>query len=195
LWAVVGLGNPGRKYARTRHNAGFLLIKRAAKAWNGRVKKRAFGAKVKYVTRGRKTILLAMPQTYMNHSGLTVKQIVESGGVSIENLVVVYDDLDIPLGEIRVRKEGGAGSHNGMKSVIEGLDSNWFARIRIGIGPLPPGMEATEYVLSSFSAEEENTLERGLEKAEEALRYILEDKTEKAMNLFNQRSQDGTESS
>ncbi|MBN1223390.1 MAG: aminoacyl-tRNA hydrolase [Candidatus Aminicenantes bacterium] len=190
MWAVVGLGNPGRRYVRTRHNAGYFLIKRVAKLWGGRIKKRAFGAKVKYVEHNGKAILLAMPQTFMNKSGLAVKQMVDSGGVALENLVVVYDDLDIPLGEIRIRKEGGAGSHKGMRSVIEELNSNRFTRIRIGIGPLPPDVEATEYVLSVFSADEEILLERGLEKAQEALQYIFKEETEKAMSLFNQRFQD-----
>jgi PTH1 family peptidyl-tRNA hydrolase len=187
VWAVVGLGNPGRQYVHTRHNAGFSLLRRLAKAWNVRMKKTAFRSKITYVEREGKTILLAMPQTYMNQSGLAVKQIVDSGGVNLTHLVLVYDDLDIPLGEIRIREEGGSGTHKGMRSVIEVLNSQRFTRVRIGIGPLPPDSEATEFVLSPFSAEERPSFERGLEMAEKALEYILDGQTERAMTLFNQR--------
>jgi len=189
VWAVVGLGNPGRRYVHTRHNAGFSLVRRVAKAWNVRVKKTAFHSKITYAERWGKTILLAMPQTYMNKSGLAVKLIVDSGGVLLAHLVLVYDDLDIPLGEIRIREEGGAGSHKGMRSVIEELNSRRFTRIRIGIGPLPAEGEATEFVLTPFSAEETLLFKRGLEMAEKALEYILAEETEKAMTLFNQRPQ------
>jgi len=194
VWAVVGLGNPGRRYVHTRHNAGFSLVRRVAKAWNVRVKKTAFHSKITYAERWGKTILLAMPQTYMNKSGLAVKLIVDSGGVLLAHLVLVYDDLDIPLGEIRIREEGGAGSHKGMRSVIEELDSRRFTRIRIGIGPLPADSEATEFVLTPFSAEEILSFKRGLEMAEKALEYILAEETEKAMTLFNQRPQSESDS-
>jgi PTH1 family peptidyl-tRNA hydrolase len=187
LWAVVGLGNPGRTYLRTRHNAGFLLVKKVAKHWDVRLRKRAYASKIAYVDWEGNKILLALPQTYMNLCGLAVKQIVDSGGVKIENLVVVYDDLDIPLGEIRVRKEGGAGSHKGMISIVQELAEAKFPRIRIGIGPLPPDTEATDYVLTPVGDDQIRRLDRGLEQAQEALLYILKGETETAMNIFNQR--------
>ncbi|MFC2163680.1 aminoacyl-tRNA hydrolase [Acidobacteriota bacterium] len=187
MWAVVGLGNPGRTYLRTRHNAGFLLVKKVAKHWDTRLRKRAYSSKVAYVDWEAKKILLALPQTYMNLCGLAVKQIVDSGGVKLENLVVVYDDLDIPLGEIRIRKEGGAGSHKGMISIIQELADAKFPRIRIGIGPLPLDTEATDYVLTPIGDDQIPLLNRGLLQAQEALHYILRGETETAMNLFNQR--------
>jgi len=187
LWAVVGLGNPGRTYLRTRHNAGFLLVKKVAKHWAARLRKRAYSSKIAYVDWQGNKILLALPQTYMNLCGLAVKRIVDSGGVKLENLVVVYDDLDIPLGEIRVRKEGGAGSHKGMISIVKELAEEKFPRIRIGIGPLPPDTEATDFVLTPVGDGQIRLLDRGLEKAQEALLYILRGETETAMNLFNQR--------
>lgn len=187
MWAVIGLGNPGRTYLRTRHNAGFLLVKRVAKNWGARLRKNAYSSKIAYVDRGSGKILLAMPQTSMNLSGIAVKHIIDSGGVPLENLVVAYDDLDIPLGEIRVRREGSAGTHRGMMSIIQELNDSKFPRIRIGIGPLPPDTEATDYVLTPVGEEQFPLFEKGLARAEEALHYILRGETETAMNIFNQR--------
>ena len=187
MWAVVGLGNPGRSYLRSRHNAGFLLVKKVARHWDTRLRKRAYSSKVAYVDCQGEKILLALPQTYMNLCGLAVKQIVDSGGVKLENLVVAYDDLDIPLGEIRIRKEGGAGSHKGMISIVQELADSKFPRIRIGIGPLPPDIEATDYVLNPVGDDQIPLLDRGLGQAQDALLHILRGETELAMNLFNQR--------
>jgi PTH1 family peptidyl-tRNA hydrolase len=124
----------------------------------------------------------------MNNSGLAVKQIVASGGVAPENLVIVYDDLDIPLGEIRIRKEGSAGTHKGMISVVHELNTKRFPRIRVGIGPLPTGVDATDFVLSPFSDEEKPLLNQGLKKAQNALNLILNEKIASAMNLYNKRA-------
>lgn len=187
MWAVVGLGNPGRTYQRTRHNAGFMLVKEVAKNWDVRLRKRAYSSKIAYADWEGNKILLALPQTYMNLCGRAVKQIVDSGGVKLENLVILYDDLDIPLGEIRVRKEGGAGSHKGMISIVQELEEVRFSRVRIGIGPLPPNTEATDYVLTPVGGDQIRLLDRGLELAKKALLYILRGETETAMNLFNQR--------
>lgn len=187
MWAVVGLGNPGRPYLRSRHNAGFLLVKKVAKQWDARLRKRAYSSKIAYVDWEGEKILLALPQTYMNLCGIAVKHIVDSGGVKLKNIVVAYDDLDIPLGEIRVRKEGGAGTHKGMISVVQELADSKFPRIRIGIGPLPQDTEATDYVLTPVGDDQIPLLDRGLEQAQEALLYILRGETETAMNIFNQR--------
>jgi PTH1 family peptidyl-tRNA hydrolase len=123
----------------------------------------------------------------MNRSGLAVKSIVKEGGVSPERVVVVYDDLDIPLGEIRIRKGGGAGGHRGMASIIEKIQTTRFPRIRIGIGPSDPGEDTVDFVLSSFRKEETPFLERSLKLAREALVFILSGETEKAMNVYNKR--------
>jgi PTH1 family peptidyl-tRNA hydrolase len=193
LWAVVGLGNPGKQYAQTRHNVGFTFVREVAKDWGVRLRKRSFSSKSTWTKRGGKKILLAIPQTYMNNSGLAVQQIVASGGIVPENLVIVYDDLDIPLGDIRIRKEGGAGTHKGMSSILHALDSVFFPRIRVGIGPLPSDVDATDFVLSSFLDEEKLILKQGLSKAQNALGLILDEKIESAMNLYNQRTQSGPE--
>lgn len=185
---MVGLGNPGKPYAHTRHNVGFLFIKEVARAWGVKLRKRSFSSKSKWTEKGGQKVLLAMPQTYMNNSGQAVRQIVSSGGISLEHLVIVYDDLDIPLGDIRIRKEGSAGTHKGMTSIVDELKSGLFPRIRVGIGPLPLGENATDFVLSPFWDEEKPLLKQGMNRAQRALDLILDGQIESAMNLFNQRT-------
>ncbi len=187
MWAVVGLGNPGRRYYGTRHNVGFTFIRKTAKEWKVKLRKKIFFSKAGEVERKEEKILLALPQTYMNKSGLTVKKILEGRDIKPEHLVIVYDDLDIPLGEIRIRKRGGPGTHKGMSSIVEEIRTEEFPRIRVGLGPLPDGEDAVNYVLSSFDKEEEPSLEEGLRKAREALEMILSGEVERAMNAYNHR--------
>ena len=189
MWAVVGLGNPGTRYAQTRHNVGFIFVRLVAKDWGVRLRKTSFSSKTKWTERGGEKILLATPQTYMNRSGLAAHKIVASGGVALKDLVIVYDDLDIPLGDIRIRKEGGAGTHKGMSSIVHELGTVEFPRIRIGIGPLPLDVDATDFVLSTFMEKEKPLLKEGLNKAKDALGLILDEKIESAMNQYNQRTQ------
>ena len=185
MWAVVGLGNPGREYSLTRHNAGFAFIKCLAKKWSVRLRKRSHLSKVVKMEKAGERILLAMPQTYMNRSGEAVQQIVQNCEIQLEQLVIIFDDFDIPLGEIRIRKEGSAGSHKGMSSIIQELGSLDFPRIRIGIGPLPEEADAVEYVLSPFSKDEKALLDASLAKAYDALAFILSGEIDRAMNQFN----------
>ncbi|MCD6192272.1 MAG: aminoacyl-tRNA hydrolase [Candidatus Aminicenantes bacterium] len=187
MWAIIGLGNPGRAYARTRHNAGFLLVRRIARKWGVRLSRPRFQAKIGEITRGGQQILLALPQTFMNNSGLAVKEIIHHRAIPLEQMVIIYDDLDIPLGEIRVRAEGSSGGHRGVESIIRELGATRFPRIRLGIGPLPEGVEAAEFVLSPFTSEEKLKMERSLEKAEAALELILAGQINEAMSRFNQR--------
>jgi PTH1 family peptidyl-tRNA hydrolase len=187
LWAVVGLGNPGRRYSGTRHNVGFTFIKRTAREWKVKLRKKIFFSKAGEVKRKEEKILLALPQTYMNKSGLTVKKIMEGRDIRPEHLVVVYDDLDVPLGEIRIRKRGGPGTHKGMSSIVAEIRTEEFPRIRVGLGPLPDGENAVNYVLSSFDKAEESRLEEGLRKARGALEMILSGEVERAMNTYNHR--------
>lgn len=187
MWAVVGLGNPGRRYASTRHNVGFMFIRQVAKSWEVRLKKRSFHSKTALLEREQGKVMLALPQTYMNHSGRAVKSILDGRGIKPERLLVIYDDLDIPLGELRVRKEGGAGTHKGLVSIIEEIQTTKFPRIRIGIGPLEQEEDAFDFVLSKFQQEEKYLLEQSLKTAQEALGLILAGETEKAMNIFNKR--------
>jgi len=187
LWAVVGLGNPGRRYSGTRHNVGFTFVRRVAKAWETKLRKRRFSSKIAEVEKENEKIMLVLPQTYMNNSGVAVKRIMEGRNIQSEQLLVVYDDLDIPLGEIRVRKRGSSGTHKGMRSIVQEIETTQFPRMRIGIGPLPAGEDAVEYVLSCFDETEGVLLEESLKSAREALEMILDGRVEAAMNMYNQR--------
>jgi PTH1 family peptidyl-tRNA hydrolase len=190
LWLVVGLGNPGREYKNTRHNAGFMALERAAASWGARFGRLPGRARARTATAERRgeEILLALPQTFMNRSGFAVRSLMGRKGVLPERLVVITDDLDIDLGEIRVRKGGSPGTHNGMRSVVQEIGYRDFPRIRIGIGPLPAGEDATDFVLNDFAKEEKPLLEKAMEEAEEALDLVLAGETEKAMSLFNRKT-------
>ena len=192
MWIVVGLGNPGRKYSKTRHNVGFLFMKQVAKDWNFKIKGKRYSSRIVEVERKNEQVLLAMPQSYMNRSGQAVGEILERTREKPEQLIVIYDDLDIPLGEIRIRKEGSPGSHKGMISIVREINSTQFPRIRIGIGPLSPGVSATDYVLSPFEREERSILKESVGRAQIALELILDGEIEKAMNLYNQRTKSKT---
>jgi PTH1 family peptidyl-tRNA hydrolase len=188
LWLVVGLGNPGEEYAATRHNVGFLLVRRVARSRGVELRGRAFKARTAVVRGGDEDVLLALPQTYMNRSGISVREILAGRDIQPGRLVVAYDDLDIRLGEIRVRAKGSPGTHKGMKSIVEEIRTREFPRIRIGIGPLPDGRDAAAYVLSPFGRDERPLLENSLAEAEAALDLILAGGTDKAMARFNRRN-------
>ncbi|MEW5901138.1 MAG: aminoacyl-tRNA hydrolase [Acidobacteriota bacterium] len=182
---MVGLGNPGRGYAATRHNVGFLFIRRLARRYKMKLRKKKYQAKIAEGRRDGDELVLAQPQTYMNKSGVAVKRIMEGYGVPPENVIIVYDDLDIPLGQIRVRPEGSAGTHQGMRSVIGETGRRSFPRIRVGIGHVAGRGEAPEFVLSPFAKEELPPLEKALARAEEAAELILAGRIQAAMNAFN----------
>ncbi len=187
MWLVVGLGNPGEEYSGTRHNAGFLLVQRVARARGVELRGRAFKSRTGVLRGGAEDVLLALPQTYMNRSGVAVREILAGREIPAGRLVVVYDDLDIPLGEIRVRKKGSPGTHKGMISIVSEVRTREFPRVRIGIGPLPGGRDAADYVLTPFRRSERPLLERSLEEAEAALDLILAGDTDRAMTRFNRR--------
>jgi PTH1 family peptidyl-tRNA hydrolase len=189
LWVIVGLGNPGRKYAASRHNVGFVLIQRLADRCKAKLKKRRYSAKAAQVELENGPALLVKPWTYMNRSGLAINGLIELGGVKLNRLLVVYDDLDIPLGEVRIRKTGGPGTHNGMASIIQEIGSSEFPRIRIGIGPLPAGVEATDFVLGNFRKEETPILEDSLTTAAIAVDMIMQSGLDEAMSRFNRKGQ------
>lgn len=185
MWAVVGLGNPGRHYSRTRHNVGFIFIRKLAKLWGVRVKKNSHQSKVVIVKQQQGPVLLGMPQTFMNASGQAVKKISVNCEIPPERIIVVYDDFDLPLGDIRIRKAGGAGSHKGVASIIQELGLQEFPRIRIGIGPIRAEDDPVEFVLSRFTAEEEPLLGKSLDNALTAVSMILGGEIDKAMSQFN----------
>lgn len=185
MWAVVGLGNPGRRYSATRHNVGFMFIKRLARDQDIKVKKRKFLSKTAEVEIAEERVVLAMPQTFMNKSGEAVRALLEGTGIEPGKLVVVYDDIALPLGQTRVRKEGGAGTHKGMVSIVEEIETTRFPRIRVGIGPFPDGADRVDYVLSPFADSEKELLEKSLERAGQALALILAGRIDQAMNSYN----------
>lgn len=187
MWLVVGLGNPGDEYAATRHNAGFMLVDRLARAWGVELRGRLFRSRTGLARRGGEDVLLLEPKTFMNRSGAAVRAALEGRGIGPDRLVVAYDDLDIPLGEIRVRKSGRPGTHKGMISVAAEAGTGDFARVRIGIGPLPAGRDAADYVLEPFRKAERADLESGLDQAAEALEMVLDGQIEKAMTRFNRK--------
>ena len=173
---VVGLGNPGRSYERTRHNIGFLVADELAGRHGGswRSKKKAEAAPIGF---GLKNVTLLKPTTYMNNSGSAL------AGYKPEQLVVVHDDLDLPVGDVRVKVGGGAGGHNGLRSIIQHL-GNDFVRVRIGIGRPPPGMTVTDYVLGRM----DSAVKEAVPRAADAVEAVIEPGAEAAMNRFNVRS-------
>ena len=181
------MGNPGDEYAGTRHNAGFMMVERLARSWGVEPRGRLFKSRSALVRRGGEEVLLALPKTFMNRSGTAVRAALAGKEIAPGRLIVVYDDLDIPLGEIRVRKTGRPGTHKGMISIVGEIRTDEFPRVRIGIGPLPAGRDAADFVLEPFRRDERPDLERGLEQAAEALEMVLDGGIERAMTRFNHR--------
>ena len=182
---VLGLGNPGRKYARTRHNLGFVVVDRIASENRVAVQKEKHNSLIgDWQTDGEK-ILLVKPQTFMNRSGAAIKPLFRYFPVTIEDLVVVHDDLDLPFGRIRIRLGGGAGGHRGVLSVLEMLGEEGFFRVRVGIGRPPAGSDPTDYVLEPFSPEESPRLEQIVSRAAAAVKCLLEQGPQRAMETFN----------
>jgi PTH1 family peptidyl-tRNA hydrolase len=182
---IVGLGNPGKNYERTRHNIGFLVVDRLAARRGTTIDKELCGALIGESAENGETILLAKPQTYMNRSGESIEELLRKFGGTADDLVVVCDDLDLPFGRIRIRAQGSAGGHRGLASILESLAGAPFARVRIGIGRPPEGVEGTDYVLASFDAEEAGKLDELIGKAADAVVALLRDGPERAMREFN----------
>lgn len=182
---VVGLGNPGRQYKNTRHNAGFLVVDRLAERLGVQFSRLQFRALVvdgRY--QGRK-IILAKPQTYMNESGQAVGSLVRFYNITQDNIVVVHDDVDLPFGALRLRPAGGSGGQKGMGSIIERLGTQEFPRLRVGIGRPPGQMLAAAYVLQEFDRDEKLELLGVIDRAVDALLSIITNGLEKAMNQYN----------
>lgn len=183
---IVGLGNPGADYAKTRHNAGFLLIEKLAGRWKADWKnERKFQARTARAEQDGRMILLAEPQTFMNASGESVGALVRYYQLPLDRIMVVVDDADLPLGEIRLRPGGGTGGHHGLESVMQHIGSREYARLRIGIGRKDQARQITGHVLGKFSASENALLEKVLDRAEGQLECWLTAGIQKAMSQFN----------
>jgi peptidyl-tRNA hydrolase, PTH1 family len=182
---VIGLGNPGKKYELTRHNVGFLVVERVAARQRIAVRKRCCESLAGEWVEGGEKIVLAKPQTYMNRCGAAVKDLLgEFRGLPSE-LVVIYDDLDLPFGRIRVRPKGSAGGHRGLASIMESLAGADFPRVRVGIGRPPEGVEAVEYVLQPFDEIQSGALHELIGKTTDAVLVLLRRGIEVAMREFN----------
>lgn len=183
---VIGLGNPGKRYARGRHNLGFMVVDRFAQEKRVKIDRKKYHSLVGQWQWDGEEVLLVKPQSYMNQSDQSLLDIMRSLPITAKDLVVVHDDLDLPLGRIRIRERGGAGGHRGVLSILEALKESDFIRIRVGIGRPPAGINPTDYVLSPFSPAEEAALEEIVSRAAEALQKLLEEGCKQAMEIFNQ---------
>jgi len=184
---IVGLGNPGHEYHMTPHNLGFMAVDRLAEICRADLSRREARAMIASARFHGEHILLAKPQTFMNLSGVSVSGLLRNRDLPLENLVVLVDDVDLPLGSLRIRRKGSAGGHNGLKSVIGALESDCFTRVRMGAGPERPVQDMVSYVLSPFGERELETVAEMIEQAVQAVRVILKEGAEKAMNLFNRK--------
>ncbi len=186
MYMIAGLGNPGREYQNTRHNIGFDVIDRIADAYHIEMSDKKHKAiSGRGVIDGTKVILVK-PQTYMNLSGESIRQIADYYDVdTTEELIVIHDDISLDVGQIRIRTKGSAGGHNGLKNIILNLGHDRFARIKVGVGEKPKGYDLADYVLGHFTTEERKVLETSGEHAVEAVRMVLAGDPEGAMNRFN----------
>ena len=186
MFLIVGLGNPGRQYAGSRHNLGFQVIEalsRRLQAGKPTQKHKALFASAEYQA---KQVILAQPITYMNRSGLAVIELMQNYPINPSDMLIIYDDLDLPPGVIRLRKKGGSAGHRGIQSIIEVLGTADFPRLRIGIGKPSPFMEGADYVLQSIDQPELDLITEALERAEEAVLLFISEGLEAAMNVYNQ---------
>lgn len=184
-WVIVGLGNPGSQYAETRHNVGFWCVDRIASEHSIALSRRHRSSITGEGEVEGHRVVLAKPRGFVNRSGTAIEYLLARYSVSPQALLVVYDDMELPPGRIRLRPEGGAGGHNGIRSVIEATGTQEFPRLRVGIGRPPAGSGAIEYVLDSMSAEERKTADEVVARVSQAVATVLTDGITVAMNRFN----------
>ncbi len=186
MFVIAGLGNPGRKYENTRHNMGFLVIDKLAEKNDIKVNKIKHKALVGDGFISGQKVLLVKPQTYMNLSGESLREVVNYYNVEMENLIVIYDDFDLETGSIRIRKKGSAGSHKGMKSIIYQLQAQDFPRVRVGIGK-SGNLDWKDFVLGKADKKDTELMGQGVEKAADSIMCILEEGIDRAMNRYNEK--------
>lgn len=187
-WIIAGLGNPGLAYANTRHNAGFMGLDELAKMCSIDVKTKKFKGDCGNGTVGGERCLLLKPGTFMNLSGESVSAAADFYKIPPEKVVIIYDDITLPPGKLRIRRKGSAGGHNGMKSIITLLGTDEFPRVRIGVGAKPrPDYDLADWVLSKFTEDDTNALEPALQNAAKAAELIVQGKIDEAMNKFSSK--------
>lgn len=185
MYIIAGLGNPGKQYEGTRHNAGFMTIDALAERYNIEIKERAHKALTgKGVIEGQRVLLLK-PQTYMNLSGESVRAAMDYYKEDLEHFFVIFDDISLEPGQLRIRKKGSAGGHNGIKNIIAHLGTQEFARIKVGVGEKPSQMDLADYVLSHFSKGEKEMLEQACRDGAAAAVAMMTDGIDEAMNRYN----------
>jgi len=190
---IVGLGNPGIEYQFTPHNLGFLTIDRLAERWRIEIKNRHCQALTARKLVGEHEVLLVKPETYMNLSGLAVRELAEEYEVRPEqDLIVIYDELDLPFGAIRIRPRGGTAGHNGMESIVGALGTEEFLRVRLGIAPERKVADGARYVLAQFRRSQYKAVDQMLDTAADAVEAILQEGAAAAMNRFNRKPETET---
>ena len=188
MYIIVGLGNPTREYQNTRHNIGFDVIDTLADRNNIAVLEKKHKALVGKGIINSQKVILAKPQTYMNLSGESVRELIDYYKVDEETeLIVIYDDISLDVGQLRIRKKGSAGGHNGIKNIIQHLGHDVFPRIKMGVGEKPKGYDLADYVLGHFKKEERSIMDESAVTATKAIELMLADKIDEAMNLYNKK--------
>ena len=183
---IVGLGNPGKEYDHTRHNVGFRVSELVAGELGIKIDRLKLRALTRQVKQGGRKLLLVQPQTYMNLSGAAVSALATYYKIKPEHILVIFDDISLPVGRIRVRRDGSAGGHNGIKSIIRSLGTDQFPRVKVGVGAKPhPDYDLADWVLSKFSASEEKALAPALEHAAKAAMAVVEEGVDKAASTYN----------
>lgn len=186
-YIVVGLGNPGAQYARTRHNAGFETLEALSRRWSVDINKKKFNGLIAETTYNGHRVVLCQPQTFMNASGECVQELLQWYKCPLANMIVIYDDIDLPLSKLRVRKSGSAGTHNGMRSILGCIgNQQGFPRIRVGVGAKPEGWDLADWVLSTYRIREEREeMEKAFARAADCVEDWLKNGIEHAMQQYN----------
>ena len=189
-WLIAGLGNPGQKYEKTRHNMGFLAVDLLAEEKGVKLNKVKFKAAYNLMDFGGARCLVMKPQTYMNLSGEAVREAAQFYKIPADHVLVIYDDVSLPLGKLRVRPTGSAGGHNGVRNIIAHLGTETFLRIKVGVGEKPPRMDLKDYVLSRFSKGEQELMDAAFREATQAAVMMICDGPDRAMNHFNTKKKE-----
>jgi len=193
MWLVVGLGNPGSRYARNRHNAGFMVVDELRRRAGAPAPRLKLGAELSEATLAGKPVLLCKPMEFMNCSGLAVQRAAAFWKIPPDRAVVVHDEMDVPFGRLKLGFAGGSGGHNGLQSILQEWGSPDFARVRFGIGRPPAQWDAADYVLADFSTDERRLLPDLIGEAADATETIVKSGLQAAMNIFNKRKKNESE--
>lgn len=194
MYIIAGLGNPGGKYDDTRHNIGFMVIDAAAEKYHIAVTEKKHKALIGKGIIGGEKVILVKPQTFMNLSGESIREVIDYYKIEEKTeLIVISDDISLDVGTLRIRKKGSAGGHNGLKNIILHLGHDEFMRIKIGVGEKPAGYDLVDYVLGHFGKEDSELIEESVKKAAEAIEKMITDGPDAAMNQFNKKAEKGAE--